>query len=308
MDFRGIDLNLLAAFDALANELNVTRAAARVGVSQPAMSAALSRLRTLFNDPLFQRNAQGLLPTPRARELAEPIAAALKQIEAAIRPQVQFSPHEANQTFTLGLSEYPAFVLLPSLAKAMELYGAGLSISVHAIGNRDSAVDLLDAGLIDAAVGVPPTQSESRILNRPLMRDQFVTIVRRDHPAAQQGLDLEAFLSLRHVLASPEGGRHGYVDQALRYQDRRRLLSLTLPQMFAIPQVIARTDMTATLMRRVVEHSPHLAALALFPPPVELPEIVYDLMWHKRNDAHPAQQWFRNQIAVLAQSEFGTFV
>lgn len=303
MDFRGIDLNLMAAFDALANELNVTRAASSVGVSQPAMSAALSRLRTLFDDPLFQRNSQGLLMTPKARDLAEPIAQALKQIESAIRPQTLFDPAAMSQTFTLGLSEYPAFLLLPRLMRVMEQYGTGLGISVKAIGDRDDAVDLLDAGLIDAAVGVPPTRAERRILNRPIMRDEFVTIVRRTHPEVQQGMNLDTFLALRHILASPDGERHGFVDQALNHQGLRRSLSLTVPQMFAIPQVVSCTDMTATLMREVVENSSHLAELALFAPPVALPEIIYDLMWHQRNDAHVAQQWFRGQIAALALSE-----
>ncbi|RYF73838.1 MAG: LysR family transcriptional regulator, partial [Comamonadaceae bacterium] len=115
MDFHGIDLNLLAAFDALVSERNVTRAAVRVGVSQPAMSAALSRLRTLFNDPLFLRSAQGLVPTPKARELAGPVSQALQQIKAALLPKEQFEPATSAMTFTLGLSEYPAFVLLPLL-------------------------------------------------------------------------------------------------------------------------------------------------------------------------------------------------
>ena len=120
MDFHGIDLNLLAAFDALMNERNVTRAAARVGVSQPAMSAALSRLRTLFGDPLFLRSAQGLLPTPKAREMAEPISRALKQIEAALLPKPVFEPASASMTFNIGMSEYPAYVLLPALASALK--------------------------------------------------------------------------------------------------------------------------------------------------------------------------------------------
>ncbi len=300
MDFQGIDLNLLAAFDALASELNVTRAAAHVGVSQPAMSAALARLRILFDDPLFLRNASGLLPTPKARDLAVPISHALKQIEAAIKPKRDFAPAQATQTFTLGLSEYPVFVLLSRLTEAMAQHGAGLSLAVHAIGNRDSAVDLLDAGTIDAAVGVPPTQAESRILTRPVMRDRFVTIVRRAHPALAQGMNMDVFLALRHVLSSPEGDRHGFVDQALNRLGARRALGLTLPHMFAVPQVVARTAMAATVMTRVVQHALERDELDLYPPPVDLPEIVYDLMWHRRNDGHPAQQWLRALIASVA--------
>jgi len=300
MDFHGIDLNLLAAFDALMDERNVTRAAARVGVSQPAMSAALSRLRTLFADPLFRRSAQGLLPTPRARDLAGPVSQALRQIESVIVDKPVFDPGSAAQAFSLGLSDYPAFVLLPALMKALAQQAPGVSLRVLSFSGRDSAVDLLDAGTIDAAVGVPPTQPESRILSRTLLRDEFVTIVRRDHPAARRGLGLKVFLSLQHVLVSPEGDRHGLVDEALARSGQRRTLGLTLPQMFAAPEVVARTDMAATVMRRVALQSSARRRLALFPPPVPMPEMAFDLLWHRRNDAHPAQQWFRGRIEQVA--------
>src|SRR3954470_7047328 len=112
MNFHGVDLNLLAAFDALMEERNVTRAAVRVGVSQPAMSAALSRLRSLFDDPLFLRSAEGLLPTPRARDLAGPVSAALRQLELVLVKKPAFDPAHVELDFTVGLSDYPAFVLL----------------------------------------------------------------------------------------------------------------------------------------------------------------------------------------------------
>src|SRR5262245_59157338 len=205
MDFHGIDLNLLAAFDALMSERSVTRAAARIGVSQPAMSAALSRLRKLFGDPLFLRSADGLLPTPRARDVAEPLSAALRQIESTLVKRPEFVPDKASQTFTLGLSDYPAFVLLPSLLQALGEHASGVSLSVHAFNDRDHAVDLLDAGTIDAAIGVPPTHADGRILTRPILRDEFVTIIASKHPAARRGMDMKTYLSLPHVLVSPEG-------------------------------------------------------------------------------------------------------
>ncbi|HSI58622.1 MAG TPA: LysR family transcriptional regulator [Ideonella sp.] len=302
MDFKGIDLNLLAAFDALMNERNVTRAAVRVGVSQPAMSAALSRLRNLVGDPLFLRSAEGLLPTPRSRDLAEPISQALRQIESALVDEPAFVPRDAALTFTLGLSDYPAFVLLPTLLQALGKQAPGVSLSVRAFSDRDSAVDLLDAGTIDAAVGVPPTHSESRILTRTILRDEFVTIMRRDHPTARRGMDMKAFLALPHVLVSPEGDRHGLVDEALAKLGKRRTLALTLPQMFAAPAVVAQTDMTATVMRRVALNSAARRKLVLFPPPVKLPPVNFDLIWHRRNDGHVGQRWLRELVEALAAS------
>ena len=302
MDFHGVDLNLLAAFAALMEERNVTRAAVRVGVSQPAMSAALSRLRTLLEDPLFLRSAEGLLPTPRARDLAGPVAEALRQLEAVLVKKPVFDPGKVSMEFTLGLSDYPAFVLLPALLGALEKKAPGISLSVRSFSSRDSAVDLLDAGLIDAAVGVPPTQAESRILTRPILRDDFVTIVRRDHPDARRGMSMKTFLSLQHVLASPEGDRHGLVDEALAQLGKRRTLALSLPQMFAVPAVVAQTQMAATVMKRVALHSPARRMLVLFPPPVALPEVQFDLLWHRRSDTHPAQMWLRALMESLAKS------
>lgn len=302
MDFRGIDLNLLAAFDVLMSERNVTRAAALVGVSQPAMSAALSRLRTLLGDPLFLRSADGLLPTPRARELAEPISQALRQIEAALVQKPEFVPDKAVLAFNLGLSDYPAFVLLPALLEALAEQAPGVAINVHAFNDRDHAVDMLDAGEIDAAIGVPPTHPEGRILTRPILRDEFVTIVASRHPAARRGMSMKSYLSLPHVLVSPEGQRHGLVDQALAQQGKQRTLALTLPQMFAVPAVVARTGMTATVLKRVALNSPAGRKLVLFPPPMPLPEIVFHVIWHRRSEGNPAQQWLRALIESVAQA------
>lgn len=302
MDFHGIDLNLLVAFDALMRERNVTRAATQVGVSQPAMSAALSRLRRLFGDQLFLRSAEGLLPTPRARDLAQPLSQALAQIEAALVKKPEFAPAKATLTLSLGLSDYPAFVLLPSLLQALGKQAPGMSLSVRAFNDRDEAVDLLDAGEIDAAVGVPPTHADGRILTRPVLRDEFVTIVASDHPAARRGMNMKTYLTLPHVLVSPEGERHGLVDQALAQQGKRRVLALTLPQMFAVPAVVARTNTTATVMKRVALNSPASRGLVLFPPPVALPEVVFDLIWHRRSDTSAAQRWFRALIETTAAS------
>ena len=306
MDFHGIDLNLLAAFLALDEERNVTRAAARAGVSQPAMSAALARLRTVFDDPLFLRGAEGLLPTPGARELAGPVRQALQQIESALVQATTFDPAVSSFSFTLGLAEYPTFIFLPLLARALAAAGPGLSLAVHTIGHKDRAVDLLDSGIIDAAIGAAPTHGESRILTQPLLREEFVSIVRRGHPATQHGLDFDTFMNLPHLLVSPEGDQHGMVDKALDQLGKRRLLTLTLPTMFAAPAVVAATDLLATVMKRVALRAAVRDQLDIFTPPVLLPEMIFNLMWHRRNNTHPAQRWFRQHIVALAAQSAAT--
>lgn len=299
MDFKGIDLNLLAAFQALMDERNVTRAAARVNVSQPAMSAALARLRKLFGDRLFQRSAGGLLPTPRAYEIAEPVARALGQIEALLAPAAPFHPQTASLTFSVGMADYPAFVLLPRLLGELAEKAPDVRMDVHGFGGRDEAVTLLDAGKIDVAIGVAPTVPESRILSREIFRDAFVTLVRKDHRATRGKLDLDGYLALRHILVSPEGSKYGVVDQALADRGLERTVQVTLPHMFAVPSLLQQTPLAAILLRRVALHSAQAGDLMIFPPPVPLPEIAFHLIWHRRNDANLAQGWLRETIVRL---------
>lgn len=154
--------------------------------------------------------------------------------------------------------------------------------------------------MIDAAIGVPPTHADRRILTRPVLRDEFVSIVAKDHPAAKRGMTMKTYLALPHILVSPEGELYGLVDQALAQQGKKRKLALTLPQMFAVPAIVSRTNMTATVMKRVALNAPAGHRLVLFPPPVTLPEVEFNLIWHRRSDSHPAQRWFREFIAERA--------
>jgi DNA-binding transcriptional LysR family regulator len=296
MDFHGFDLNLLVAFDALMRERNVTRAATQVGVSQPAMSAALSRLRNLLGDPLFLRSANGLLPTLRARDIAEPVSQALEQLASTLSKNPGFEPSTCVMTVRLGMQDYPAFVLMPTLVEALVQEAPGLTLNIHAFNNRDHAVDLLDAGIIDIAMGVPPTRVDGRILTRLLLRDDFVTIVSSSNPAASHGMDLKTYLALSHVLVSPEGDQFGLVDQALAKHGQERRLALTLPQMFAVPGIVARTDLTATILKRAAKGWAD-SGLVSFKPPVDLPSVEFSLIWHRRCDAHPAQRWFRDFVS-----------
>jgi DNA-binding transcriptional LysR family regulator len=254
-------------------------------------------LRILLGDPLFQRSNAGLIPTARARDLASPVAAALHQIELAMVSQPVFQPETARVAFKLGLQDYPTLVLLPALMEALEASWPGVSVNVLAFNDRNAAVDLLDAGVIDAAIGVPPTQIDARILTQPLLHDEFVTIISSEHPSARRPMNLDTYLDLQHVLVSPEGQLHGLVDQTLAQQGKQRKLALTLPQIFAVPAIVARTNMAATILKRVALHSQASHRLSVFPPPLALPEIAFHLIWHRRSDRHPAQRWFRDFIA-----------
>ncbi|MBB3592285.1 DNA-binding transcriptional LysR family regulator [Rhizobium sp. BK529] len=299
MDLHGIDLNLLVAFDALMKERSVTKAGIRIGRTQPAMSAALARLRSLLRDELLVRGPQGLQPTPRALDLAEPLSRALAEIQHTLDFTQGFDPSTSSATFTIGLSDHPTFALLPRLVTLLAGAAPGAALQVRNFSARDDAIDLLDAGEVDVTVGVPAVKT-GRILTQPLFEERFVCIVRKDHPVAGRELDLDRFLALPHLLVSPENERFGHVDAALAKRGFQRRLSLTLPNMYAAPLLIARSDMIATLMAGVVEASGHSDELTLLEPPLTLDPISFVLSWHRRNDAHPAQRWFRNCVVEAA--------
>ena len=293
----GIDLNLLVAFDALMAERNVTRAAARIGRTQPAMSAALARLRSLFADELFLRSPGGLQPTPRAVDLGGPLSEALAQIQRTLDFTQAFAPAAATATFTLALSDHPAFVLLPRLMKQLARQAPGVTLLVRGFTHRDDAEELLERGVAHAAVGVPAAWG-SNVVTRPLFEERFVSVMRKGHPLAGKRLTLKRFLSFPHLLVSPEGDRQSLVDLKLAELGHTRKLGLALPQMYAAPRIVAASDLIATLMEGVVRGSPHAGQLQIFEPPLELPEVPFVLAWHRRNDSHPAQRWLRERIAA----------
>lgn len=301
MDLHGIDLNLLVAFDALMAERSVTRAGMRIGRTQPAMSAALSRLRALLRDELFVRGPTGLQPTPRALDLAEPLARALAEIQRTLAFTQGFDPVTSTTAFTLGLSDHPTFVLLPRLLDLLREQAPGITLRVRNFSDRDAATSMLDAGEVDLTIGVPPAPV-GRILNCPLFEERFVCILRKGHPAAER-LDLDTFLSLSHVLVSPENDRFGLVDAALAKMGLKRRLALTLPHMYAAPALVAASDMVATVMAGVVAASGQAGRLAVRPTPLDLGSVAFSLSWHRRNDVHPAQYWLRDSIASLYSKE-----
>jgi len=298
MDFKGLDLTLLVAFDALMEERNVTRAAAKAAVSQPAMSAALSRLRTHFADPLFIRSASGLLPTARAKEISLHVSNALSELANLLAPAGSFTPEKGSISFTLGMPEYPMMVLLPGITAVLRRRAPGVTLHVRTFIDRDESVPMLDSGEVDMVIGIMPTQSESRILSLPLFSDEFVTLVRRDSEAAREDMTLDAYLRMGHILVSPEGHHYGQVDERLREMGLARELRLTLPTMFAVSEIVRQTHYAATVLRRSVLVSESDENIAMFKPPVGMPEIPFHLLWHRRSDGISAQQWLRNLICA----------
>jgi len=292
MELHRLDLNLLVAFDALMAERNVTRAAKRIGRTQPGMSATLARLRALLKDELFVRGPNGLQPTRRAAELAEPIAKALGELQKTLSFTQDFEPAIAAVTFTLGLSAHAETAALPRLVSILGQRAPGIDLQVRGYAKRDDAIQMLDHGEVDLTIGLPPTES-GRIVTERLFQERFVCILRNDHPEMPSILDRETFLSFSHVLVSPDNEGLDVADAALATKGMSRRAAVTVSQMSSALELVARTDMIATVLESSVANSVYSDRLTTFEFPLPLNPVPFSMSWHRRNDNHLAQRWLR---------------
>jgi DNA-binding transcriptional LysR family regulator len=297
MDIRAVDLNLLKAFDALHNERAVTRAASRIGLSQPAMSHALSRLRGLFSDDLFVRTQSGMEPTARAREIAPLISAAIEQIEAALNLGAGFDPATSSAIFTAGMGEYAEVALVGRLAEEFSREAPKAILRLLPLNGADAG-EQLERGTIDVAVahlrGMPPT-TETTLL----FRDPFVVVARKGHPITQAPLTVEAYAAQNHVLVSPRGDTSGALDRLLVDYGQRRRVALLVATYLAVPAALAGSDLIATVPSRAASLIAAHAELATLPLPVDFSATI-SMAWHRRTTSEPAQAWFRELLTGAA--------
>jgi DNA-binding transcriptional LysR family regulator len=239
-----------------------------------------------------------LQPTPRALDLIGPLSDALGQIQRSLDFTQSFDPARSTATFTIALSDHPAFVLLPGLLKRIAADSADVVVHVRGFTDRQQAEELLESGVAHAAVGVPASWG-ANVMSRPLFEERFVSIVRRGHPLLRKKVTLKRFLAFHHLLVSPEGDRRGLVDARLQALGLARHIAVTLPQMYAAPGIVASSDLVATLMSGVVEPFRKAFGVEVLEPPLALPTAHFVLAWHRRNDAHPAQRWFRGLVGEV---------
>lgn len=298
MTLRGIDLNLLVAFSAIHRRRGVGRAAAELGLRQPAMSAALARLRVLFGDELFVRAAGEMQPTPKAMLMAPAIEAALEQIEAALNPQRHFDPTQTAQVFTIASTDYTTTVLVPALLAVMEREApsAGLSIIGY---DKDDIGSLIDRGAIDLALGVFQKPPE-RAVRKRLCRETFVGVARAGHPALRgASMTLDAYLAQRHALVSVRRDAVGEIDRVLAQRGLARQITVTLPHMMSLPAILAGSDMVTAMPGRIAARFA-AAGLVQFQLPLALPAWRIEMLWNPQARNDQANAWLRSQISTIA--------
>ncbi|MFS8049628.1 LysR family transcriptional regulator [Rhizobium sp. BR 314] len=296
----GLDLNLLRSLDVLIEEANVTHAAARLGVTQPGLSAQLARLRAIFNDPLLvpSEKGRGMIPTSRALELREPLHAALKDLNAVIRTPARFDPRTDARTFAIAATDNAVVVLgLPLIERLRQTAGRGIRLSFSSTGT-DVAAEL-ERGEIDLLIGsdrmIPPTMKA-----RKLLEESYVMIQRKGHPRGRAPLDLDAYCKLEHVLVSTSGGSfHGFIDEQLEKLGYRRSVALSVHQFVMAPMIVSSTDFVSTLPRRFAAR--FADRLDLFDLPFPAQGFNLFAAWHPRAHADPALTWLRNQLAEIAR-------
>ncbi len=294
-----VDLNLLVHLDALLAERSVTRAAARVGLGQSAMSHNLARLRDLFSDELLTRGPEGLRPTPRALALVEPVRIALAQIQVLVSRDEAFDPRTAERTFSVGLPDSMEILIVPSLLAYLREVAPGIHLRLHNI-DSSKLLDDLDADRLDLAVGYGVfAQGQAHHKRRLLFTETYLCMFNAERTGITASISLDDYLRLPHVLTSLRPGERGVVDDALEKLGLRRTVVLTTPRFLAVPSLVARAPVLVTMHARLARFFAAELGLSLSLPPVELQDMAVSLLWHASYDHDPAHAWLRQMIVRL---------
>lgn len=297
MSLRSVDLNLLVALDALLTEAHVTRAGARIGLTQSAMSGALKRLRELFGDEILVRTANGMTPTPRALELVEPVRQLLRQAERVLQDEGAFDPASSQLRFRIRMSDVLEYLLLPQLLDALRRKAPGVALDIVHLPPA-ATVAALEAGEIDLAVSMD-LEHAGAVRSEPLFADRMVCLLDRRHPAAQGEMTLTRFLESPHlkVSISPTDGR--YVDAALSAMGQARRIAVNVPHWLVTPHLLAGSPMIAVLSERLARGFVG-ETLAIRDLPYPSAPFAWSLYWHRRHDGAPAQKWLRAELRSAA--------
>ncbi len=290
IDLSGIDLNLLLALHALLEERHVTRAAQRIGLSQSATSHALARLRELFADPLLVRSSQGMVLTPRAEQLIEPLRQTLAEIDRMLHPP-DFDPQLAQGTLRLAATDYATTVLLPAVLKRLSVEAPHLNLECHHWS--DNTLSELRSGSLDLALTGPRQPDLSEFNFHKLFVEDFTSVVRAGHPLTTSELTLDTYIAWSHALVTLTDSRAGYVDKVLAQHRVKRRIMLKLPHFLAAVTIVAQTDLVLTLPRRLATLFTNFADLQVLEPPIQLDRFDYILLWHFRQNADPLHLWIR---------------
>jgi DNA-binding transcriptional LysR family regulator len=307
VNITGIDLNLLIVFESLLDERHVGRAANRVGLSQPAFSNAIARLRVRLDDPLFVRTSQGMLPTPRAEQLGGPIRSALSLLRQTLEAPRSFDPNTSAQRFRIALSDDVELRLARLFSRALK------STSLQLQTRRLDGIFVipeseLRKGTLDLALGYFPdarTLAPTFVMET-LSEERNVVIARRGHPAFKKKMTLERLLKLDHAAVIYRNEPWGLIDNELATRGLRRKLRLALPHTVSVLHAVASSDLVACIQESAASHFGPTLGLVSHTEPIGLPPFVLRMVWHRQRSEDPAQRWLRNLVQREVRRTFRT--
>ncbi len=297
MNLRDIDLNLLVIFNQLLIDRRVSTTADKLGLSQPAISNSLKRLRTLLKDELFVRTARGMEPTPYALHLIEPIGYALGTLQNALNQRDSFDPATSERTFTLGVTDIGEIYFMPTLMAMLSSEAPNIKISTlrHNTGHLG---DDMAAGNVDIAIGLLPSLTTG-FFQRRLFKQRYVCLFRQGHPKARNPISLAQYKSLPHVGVTSTNTGHSEVDEWMIRKGISRDIHLHVPHFVAVGHILQSSDLIATVPERFAQKCSGPFQLETSPLPFKLPEIAINLFWHAKYNREPANMWLRQRIIEL---------
>ncbi|MFN6568374.1 LysR family transcriptional regulator [Dendronalium sp. ChiSLP03b] len=300
INLSSVDLNLLVAFEALFEERSVTAAAQRLYLGQPAMSAALGRLRSLFQDELFIRIGREMQPTAKAMEIAPSISIALQQIRQTLETSQTFDPATSKRTFAIGSSDYTSYVVMPKLLEVCRQTAPGIDFRLIGF-DKDCVGKLLEQREIDLALGVfqePPRQT----IQIPLFPEHFVGICRQGHPViSQQAIAPETFAQLPHALFTLRRDEVGELDKVLAQYNLQRRVVLTTPHLLILPAVISSSDLITAIPSRLATSFACQDTLEIFELPLQTEPWMISMLWSKLTDRDQANLWLRHLLKSVCE-------
>jgi DNA-binding transcriptional LysR family regulator len=293
MNWGGFDLNLLTVFDAIMKERNLTRAGQQLGLTQPAVSHALTRLRRLMKDELFVRGPEGMVPTSRAEQIAEPVHEALAGLQIALQPQAS-QPQQIAMDFNLACSSYITFNLARLLVERLRGQAPRIGLTMRLTSNMN-VINELDNGTVDLALSRLIDGGE-RFKCVKVLSDGFVCVAGKDHPVAKRGcLEMEDLADLPHLGITSDSDYTGFLDEVLERHGLSRQVPIAAP-FAATGALLAGGELIAVMPRRTAQGLCETAPLVRLPLPFEPPELEIVMIWHRRHETHASHRWLRDAI------------
>ena len=297
MELRDLDLNLLVVFNQLLLDRSVSAAADKLGLTQPAVSNALKRLRTVLKDELFLRTSRGMEPTPYALHLAEPVVYALNALQTALSTRDSFDPLTSTRNFQLAMNDIGEMYFMPALMGALSKVAPQVRVSTVR-PNAGNLKEGMESGTVDLALGLMPNL-QSGFFQRRLFRHKYVCVFRKDHPVARSPMTLAQFSALEHVGVIAANTGHDEVDGLLERAGIQRKMKLVVPHFIAVGHILQSTDLISTLPERFAQRCEAPFGLVTSPHPARLPDIAINLFWHAKFNRDPANIWMRQLFVEL---------